>query len=120
MSCLFNSLARFVPDITGESLRKTICDYLATNPKLMSDDTEIATIIFAETGLAADTYIGLMRNPSTFGGAIEIRAFSKIYSLNVFVNSVPNNKKIEFIENSDYRWCALEWTGNHYEACRNI
>lgn len=120
MSCLFNSLARFVADINGESLRKNICDYISTNPKLMSDDTDIATIIFAETGLAADTYTGLMRNPSTFGGAIEIRAFTKLYNLNVCVKSVPNNKTIEFIENPDYAWCVLEWTGNHYEACHNI
>lgn len=119
MSCLFNSLARFGSGINGQSLRKSICDYLETNPKLMTDDTDIATVIFAETGLAVDSYISLMRSTSTFGGAIEIRAFTKLYTLNVSVKSVPNNKTIEFIENPDYAWCLLEWTGNHYEVGHN-
>lgn len=121
MSCLFNSLVRFIEDdIDGETLRKNICDYLATNPRLMLDDTDIATIISAETGLGADDYIGLLRKSSTFGGAIEIRAFTKLFNLNVCVKSVPNNKLIEFVENPRYPWCVLEWTGNHYEPLHTI
>ena len=116
MSCLFNSLVRFIKeDIDGECLRQTICNYLETNPMLMLDDTDIATIILAETGLSKEQYIELLRRPSTFGGAIEIRAFTKIFKLNVCVHSVPNGKRIEFIEDPEYSWCVLTWTGNHYE-----
>ena len=118
MSCLFDSLSRFIEskDINGTFLRKIICDYLATNPSLLLDAEELKTIVFIETGLTVDEYINLMRNPSTFGGAIEIRAFTQLFKLNVCVKSVPNNKRIEFIENAQYRWCVLSWTGNHYDA----
>ena len=116
MSCLFNTLARFVDDINGDLLRKNICDYISTNPNLMPDDTDIAAVIFADTGLDMDSYINLLRNPSTFGGAIEIRAFTKMFNINVCVKSVPNNKTIEFIECPEYPWCSISWTGNHYDV----
>ena len=118
MSCLFDSLSRFVEaeDINGISLRTIICNYLSTNPSLLLDTEDLRTIIFIETGLEVDAYINQMRKQSTFGGAIEIRAFTKIFKLNVCVKSVPNNKRIEFIENPQYRWCVLVWTGNHYDA----
>lgn len=84
MSCLFNSLSRFIDDerITGDTLRAIICKYLETDPVLVID---LKTVIFVETGLDVETYIRLMRNPSTFGGAIEIRAFTQIFKLNVCV-----------------------------------
>ena len=119
MSCLFDSLSRFVKDDTvdGTSLRQIICNYLSTNPLLMDDNTvDLPTIILIETGLAADNYVSLMRNQSTFGGAIEIRAFTKIYNLNVNVKVVQTGKSIDFIENPEYKWCVLAWTGNHFDA----
>jgi len=121
MSCLFNSLSRFIKDETvdGTSLRAIICNYLSTNPLLMMDGIDLTAIIFAETGMDTDTYIGLMRNPSTFGGAIEIRAFTKIFNFNVRVKSIPNGKHIDFLENDAGNWCVLIWTGNHYDACEN-
>lgn len=118
MSCLFNSLSRFIDDerITGDTLRAIICKYLETDPVLVID---LKTVIFVETGLDVETYIRLMRNPSTFGGAIEIRAFTQIFKLNVCVKSLPNGKRIEFVDDPAYKWCVLTWSGNHYEAVDN-
>lgn len=121
MSCLFDSLSKFVADenVNGATLRHIICNYLATNPNLI-DDMNGESVIHAETGLKFGDYISRMRLAHTFGGAIEIRAFTKIFKLNVVVKSYPNNKLIEFVENKDYLWAAISWTGNHFEALESL
>ena len=120
MSCLFNSLSRFVKDdrIDGAVLRKLICDYLETNPMIF-DDMTAETTIKEENGLDIATYVSNMRNSGTFGGAIEIRSFTKIFKLNVLVRSLPNSKNIEFIENTDCLWAYITWNGGHFEAVEN-
>lgn len=117
MSCLFDSLARFIQDerVDGAIVRKVICEYLKSDPKMI-DDMTASEVIKNETGLNLEQYISNMQMGSTFGGAIEIRAFTRVFKLNVLVNSIPNKKEIEFVENKRYRWAVLYWTGNHYEA----
>ncbi len=117
MSCLFDSLSRFIQDerVDGGLMRKLICEYLKSDPKMI-DDMTASEVAKNATGLNLEQYISNMRMGSTFGGALEIRAFTKVFKLNVLVNSIPNKKEIEFIEDTRYRWIVLEWTGNHYEA----
>lgn len=117
MSCLFDSLSRFVKDerINGQTLRAIICDFLHINPMLI-DDMNAETVIKEENGMPLEQYVANMRNPGTYGGAIEIRAFTKLFKINVLVKSLPNNKNIEFIENRDFLWSIISWNGGHYEA----
>ena len=116
MSCLFDSLARFIPDerVDGRVLRTTICDFLQTNPTLI-DDMPAEAIVREETGMGLDQYVANMRNTFTYGGAIEIRCFTRIFQLNVLVESQPNGKTIEFIENPEALWAVVNWNGGHYE-----
>ena len=72
-----------------------------------------------ENGVKEETlpvYINDMRRHETFGGAIEIRAFTKLFKMNVMVKSLPNSKDIEFIENKEYLWAVISWNGGHFEA----
>ena len=117
MSCLFDSLSRFIQDerVDGGVLRHILCEYLKKNNQIM-EDLSVADVAKTETGLDLDNYVEKMRYGSTFGGAIEIRAFTKVFKLNVLVKSIPNNKDIEFIENEKYKWATISWTGNHFEA----
>ena len=117
MSCLFNSLSRFVniESIDGAELRRLLCDFLEMNPSLI-DDMNAENIIKEETNMPLAQYINLMRHSETFGGAIEIRAFTKLFKLNVMVKSLPNRKDIEFIENPEYLWAVISWDGGHFEA----
>ena len=120
MSCLFNSLSKYVENesMGGNELRKIICDFLETNP-LLIDDMSAETIINNETNLSLADYVNQMRRYDTFGGAIEIRCFTKIFKLNVMVKSLPNKKDIEFVENTNFLWSIISWSGGHFEALRS-
>jgi hypothetical protein len=116
MSCLFNSLSYFL-QINSYDIRQQICDYLKQNrPIIEGLDTNI--IINIEN----NNYIENMRNPSTWGGAIEIQAACNIWNMKIMVKNIRdhNNTIIEFlplhgkIEKTIY----LEWSGGHYEPCR--
>ena len=117
MSCLFNSLSRFIniESINGTELRRLICDFLETNP-LLIDDMNTENIVKEETGMILQQYVNEMRHSDTFGGAIEIRAFTKLFKINVMVKSLPNRKDIEFIDNKDFLWAVISWNGGHFEA----
>src|SRR5258708_2665631 len=108
MSCLFDSFCHFVQQ-SSNSIRQTICDYLETNPKLI-DDLSFNEICAADN-IDPKVYIETMRQHSTCGGAIELRAFVSIYNFNVYIHSTPNNRVIEFVKNKDRPWIKIQWTG---------
>ena len=114
MSCLFNSLSYFVPNIKSIDLRHTICEYLKYNPKLL-DDIDAKDVIDWENGCDLNTYISNMENPSTWGGAIEIKCFCDIFNIKVIVHFV--DRQIEFVpKNNKTTWVVeLDYTGGHYE-----
>lgn len=125
MSCLFNSLSKFVSDDSG-TIRRKICDYLETNP-IIFDDAKAEDVINWESNTSLSSYVLRMRNTSTWGGAIEIRCFCNIYNLNVEVINIRggnrNEKSIFFPKsfNSEDNKETLEnivkisWNGGHYE-----
>ena len=119
MSCLFRSLATFLPkEIGPNKLRNIICDYLSGNPKLI-DNLKANQIIKWENGTNIQQYIHRMRHNSSWGGAIEIRAYCDIYKRNVVIWSIPNKKFIEFIsKHKNDNVDKLYWTGNHYEPLK--
>lgn len=116
MSCLFNSLSYFFV-LDSYSIRQKICDYLEQNNKII-DGLDTKFILNMEN----DNYIINMRNPSSWGGAIEIQAACNIWNVKIVVHNKRdiNNSIIEFLPvNSQFIGVInLEWTGGHYEPIR--
>mmetsp|Transcript_25639 Transcript_25639/g.36154 ORF Transcript_25639/g.36154 Transcript_25639/m.36154 type:complete len:184 (+) Transcript_25639:3187-3738(+) len=82
MSCLFNSLSRFVNE-DAKLLRHSVCEYLATTQELapgVPDD-----VLFEGS---KQEYIARMRKEQTWGGAVEIQAFCQMYNAKVTVDNV--------------------------------
>lgn len=116
MSCLFNSLSYFIIDINADKLRKIICDYIEHNPFLYDDiDVKMA----ANNNI--DKYVNKMRKTSTWGGAIEIKAFCDIYNIIVKVKT-NDNKLINFIpkqsKNPIKGFIIVSWNGGHYKPIK--
>ena len=112
MSCLFNSLSKFV-NISPQNLRKQICDFLKSNPIIL-DNIKVSEVINWENGMDIHNYINNMEQTSTWGGGIEIKCFCEIYQIGVIINH--NNRQIEFIPSSGRceNIIILNYTGNHY------
>ena len=131
MSCLFNSMSHFIKEDGGgpNGIRQRICDYLEKNLPIL-EGMETCDVLQLEAPSAAD-YISKMRKSSTWGGAIEIQCACNIWNARIIVHDIrshySNNKnnKIEFLPlravhstltKLDFE---LEWSGGHYEPCRN-
>lgn len=113
MSCLFDSLSQDV-GLSSYDLRQEICDYLSSNPKLF-DDMSCEEVVKHESGMELQNYVGNMRQTQTMGGATEIKAFCLIFKKNVKIESVPNQKTIEFTIEPYLPVVHLRWTGGHYD-----
>jgi len=117
MSCLFNSLQYFIKDKSSYEIRQMICDYLENNKPII-DGLETKFILELES----NNYINNMRDPSVWGGAIEIQVACNIWCYNIKVRNYRDilGKVIEFIpiNNKIDKNIELEWTGGHYEPVR--
>lgn len=118
MSCLFRSLSAFVNLVSEDELRQIVCNYLDQNPKMM-DDMSLNDILNIDNVETAD-YVRNMRNTSTWGGGIEIKAFCEIYNVGVVVRIKQTGRDVVFkpssMENATVlNAVVIEWTGNHYE-----
>jgi len=112
MSCLFNSLSKFV-NMSPHDLRLSICHYIKSNNNIF-EDIKNEDVISWETNLNLNDYVNMMEKNTTWGGAIEIKSFCEMFKVVVIV--VYNDRKIEFIPSSK---CTdniiyLNYTGNHY------
>ena len=120
MSCLFNSLGALVGD-APQAIRLRICDWLATDPLLL-DDVSASAVVFVESGQTVEPYVTRMRSPATWGGAIEIRAFVRLWKRPVRVFAIRNQRWIEFPLDAGVEAtgpeCKLQWTGGHYTPMR--
>lgn len=115
MSCLFDSLSFFTQHNSRE-LRTKVVSYLSTNPVLMNDATFEEIMKWEESDNGR--YLQSMDLDSTWGGAIEIKAFVNLFNVNVFVH-IPHVKNIvEFVrdeQRKDYfPTVHILWTGNHF------
>ena len=116
MSCLFNTLSNFV-DLNSNELRKNICNYLSNNPRMFEDVTASDYVTWSNEGYKnLEDYINRMRHNSTWGGAIEIKAFCNMYFMNVNVLDTRTNiNTIEFVEGSKGKQTInIKWNGGHY------
>jgi hypothetical protein len=120
MSCLFNSFSALIKE-PAQSIRLRICDWLATDPALM-DDLSASMVVSIESGKELPAYVAHMRSPSTWGGAIEIRAFVKLWKRPVRVWAIRTRRWIEFPYDGPASdagpECRISWTGGHYEPMR--
>ena len=131
MSCLFNSLSYFIPQMDPHTIRQHICDYLQANSPIIDGmNTHDVLQLDSLNRSSSDQYIGAMRNPSTWGGAIEIQAACNIWNARIIVHDIrrmghmqsqDGQKPIEFLPvaavTSD-KIFELEWSGGHYEPKR--
>ena len=119
MSCLFNSLSYFIENISSDQLRKIICDYLLSNPKMM-ENIDARSITNWECDMSLESYVEKMKNTNVWGGGIEIKAFCEIFNLSVFVK-LHDGKFIEFLPssiNEKTESIQVYYTGNHYEPIK--
>ena len=125
MSCLFNSLSYFVEDSAWD-IRQNICDFLA-NDNVLFDKVKSSDVVQWDDGaFELGEYVNKMRSSSTWGGAIEIKAFAEIYKKEVLVYSFRSEERGALIatfrpDNAepDPSPLLLEWTGGHYEPIRS-
>lgn len=115
MSCLFDSLGRAIGK-DGLKLRTEICDFLETDP-ILYDDVRVSSLLDdPETPSSLQEYVDAMRSPETWGSALEIECFCRMYSRRVVVKMIPTNTETRFGSfRSRYPDIYLEWTGGHYE-----
>lgn len=120
MSCLFRSLSFFISNIQTEELRNIITDYISKDPILIPPDIKLSTILSIDN-ISLDLYSRNMRKSSTWGGAIEIKAFCELFQIKVCVYVIPEKRYIDFIPTiwDGYRTIRISWTGNHYEPMKN-
>lgn len=123
MSCLFNSLSHFIaPQTDPQAIRARICDYLQANSPII-DGMTTHDVLQLDSLNTSDQYIGAMRSPSTWGGAIEIQAACNIWNARIVVHDIRGQepKSIEFLPVSTLtsdKTFTLEWSGGHYEPTR--
>lgn len=125
MSCLFNSLSHFIPQTDPQAIRARICDYLQANSPII-DGMAAHDVLQLDSGLSPDQYIGAMRSPCTWGGAIEIQAACNIWNARIVVRDIRSGptQSIEFLPvintiNVADKTFELEWSGGHYEPVRH-
>ena len=122
MSCLFQSLSAFIQNTDAAMLRHIIADYLEKNPVLY-DEIKMADIVAWEEGSPSlQHYVARMRMQSTWGGAIEIKAFCDMFHVCVDVVVLRDRKSIRFEPStpppsfdSEKRVFSITWNGYHYE-----
>jgi len=128
MSCLFNSLSHFIPQTDPQAVRARICDYLQANSPII-DGMATHDVLQLDSLTTPDQYIGAMRSPSTWGGAIEIQAACAIWNARIVVRDIRSGhgqtQSIEFLPvsnaiNSSDKTFELEWSGGHYEPVRHL
>jgi hypothetical protein len=122
MSCLFNSLSHFVDD-DANTIRQKICDFLNEDGCLF-DSIRCSDVTQWGEHKGLEEYVRNMRSTSTWGGAIEIKAFCEIYKRGVKVYSTRAKDLsvvpvAEFVPQSsdilDNGMVNLLWTGSHYD-----
>lgn len=115
MSCLFNSLSKFL-NLSSIEIRSRICDYLESNHKIM-ENMNTKDILLLENKI---NYIENMRKTSTWGGAIEIQVACNIWDCKIYVHNIRNKNQsiIEFIplHTKIDKIINISWNGGHFES----
>jgi hypothetical protein len=123
MSCLFNSIGALTGEDPG-ALRHHICDYIASNPQLI-EGVNSNDVVQWESGMSLESYVSEMRKTSTWGGAIEVKAYVDMTGIPVHVvdirPSASTNNVIKLMPSGRLRRkkpLVLHWSGGHYSPSR--
>ena len=109
-SCLFASIGynldhRNFSDITGLQYRQLLGQYLENN--------EVDKNMFE---VPKDQYIDMIQNPSTWGGAVELRLFSDMFQIEIASIDVQSNRVDIFGEDNKFpQRIYLLYNGVHYD-----
>lgn len=124
MSCLFDSLATFVPNTSSPELRSRIIAFLRSDPNMIGDDITFQAIMEWDDDENAEQYLERMQSQDQWGGGIEIRAFCKMYRCRVNVHIPSIGRVVEFFpqdeDDSSGPLFHILWTGNHFVALRSM
>lgn len=125
MSCLFRSLSHSISNTNEGQLRSILVDFLEKNPILILPDKKASEIVFAEfPNLKFENYLERMKKSNTWGGAVEIKAFCELFSIQVKVLVLETGQTITFYPNkwettnctvNDFHSITISWNGYHYE-----
>ncbi len=120
MSCLFVSLINNCKNdpkkfkVNHVMLRNQIVDFISTDPILFDRKRASQVVNWLGRGTLAQ-YCREMRNTSTWGGALEVRAFCIIFETNVEVDFVDKKKKIYFAcPKREAKTIKIKYNGGHY------
>ena len=114
MSCLFQSLSKGIPNTTSEQLRRESVRYLEDNGPLFDDDLGSRDIIGSFDDFKK--YVREMKKPSTWGGAIEIRAIVELHVVNVCIHLKHSDHRIMIkpLTEKSSDTIHVSYNGSHY------
>ena len=138
MSCLFRSLSHHVYNLGTEELRQMICNYLESDPCIMGEKFSNWLVILQQNPSSLPLsiplsplsssqhlkdYVQSMRQPSTWGGGIEINSFCELFDTRVMVHHhrgrfrESSKQPIEFLpsKNNYQHTIHISYNGVHYE-----
>ena len=103
-------------------VRSTICDYMRTHLDTEHQGASFRDWIRWQTSppQTPHVYIERMRQPTSWGGAMELAAATKCYHCDIVVVDGGRSRAVvaEFVwreECTARRRLVLQWTGAHYE-----
>lgn len=109
-SCLFSSVG-YLLDHNNFS-ETTKLQYR----QLLSNHLESITIEEATLGMSKDNYIEHIQNPSTWGGAIELKLFSDMFQIEIASIDVQSNRVDIFGQDKKYpQRIYVVYNGVHYD-----
>lgn len=95
-----------------QTLREQVCECIATQGFPVFDDFDISQWILQDSGLTCENYAEEMRQPGTWGGAIELACLASLYDLSIFVRI--GGRSVHAAGCGD-RAVHLDYSGSHYE-----
>ena len=141
MSCLFDSVSSYTKNCSSPQLRQMVADYLSTDPCFWGD-MRFSTVFqwFDPKDVHyckhTDEYIRLMRNDSTWGGALEIQSMCNMFNIGIRVyiaggtggtGGTGARVPIEFVPAANMNPSLpieyvldITWDGCHFEAFSEI
>ena len=116
MSCLFDSLSYFISNLNGAQLRKEITDFIQQDPIMIEPNVRLSSLLESDH-ISIHNYVQEMRQTSTWGSAIEIKAFCEMFQVEVHVELLHEKRTVEFIpkvNQNHNKYIKICWNGNHF------
>ncbi|CAE6517215.1 unnamed protein product [Rhizoctonia solani] len=108
-SCLFSSIAIVFGQgmAAAQKMRSIVVDVIRDNPETYSD---------VVLGQSRESYMATISKNSTWGGAIELSAFSDYFRTEIDSYDVETGRCDKFGEGKYDNRCILMYSGIHYDA----